>query len=128
MDEVIARLLSSDEPSVRYKVLVNVLGYDDGSATSQQLRREIKRSSRVQQLLSERDEAGQVPHHPYSKWVGGHWVLADLADIGYPPGDETLIPLRERIYQWLFGQSHQKGIRTINGLVRRCASQEGNAL
>jgi len=39
-----------------------------------------------------------------------------------------LIPLRERVYQWLFGQSHQKSIRMINGRVRRCASQEGNAL
>lgn len=60
--------------------------------------------------------------------MGAHWVLADLADIGYPPGDETLIPLRELVYKWLFGQSHQKQIKTINGRVRRCASQEGNAL
>jgi len=128
MADIIGRLLNSDEPAVRYKVRVNVLGKDPESAACRALRREIKRSPRVQQLLSERDETGQIPHHPYNKWVGAHWLLADLADIGYPPGDEILIPLRERVYQWLFGQSHQSRIKTIDGRVRRCASQEGNAL
>jgi hypothetical protein len=30
--------------------------------------------------------------------------------------------------EWLLGDSHQKSIRNIAGLVRRCASQEGNAI
>jgi hypothetical protein len=55
-------------------------------------------------------------------------VLVDLAELGYPAGEESLIPLREQVYGWLFSQSHQKSIRTIQGRVRRCASQEGNAL
>ena len=128
MDQIIRQLLDSDELSVRFKVMANVLGRDVETAECQQLRQKIKTSPRVQKLLSERDEAGHIPHHPYTKWVGAHWVLADLADIGYPSEDETLIPLRERVYNWLFGQSHQQGIKTINGRVRRCASQEGNAL
>ena len=128
MDQIIRQLLDSEEPSVRFKVMANVLGRDVETAVCQQLRQAIKTSPRVQKLLSERDEAGHIPHHPYTKWVGAHWVLADLADIGYPPGDETLLPLRKRVYDWLFGQSHQKHIKTINGRVRRCASQEGNAL
>lgn len=127
-DEIIGKLLNSDEPSVRFKVVAHVLDYDESTAEYQQLRQAIKTSPRVQTLLSERNEAGYIPHHPYTKWVGAHWVLAHLADIGHPPGDETLLPLRESVYQWLFGESHQKSIRTINGRVRRCASQEGNAL
>jgi len=128
MAGVISTLLNSDEPAIRYKFRVNVLGQDPESAACHALREENKGSPRVRQLLSERDETGQIPHHPYSKWVGAHWVLADLAGIGYPPGDETLIPLREQVYRWLFGQSHQSRIKTIDGRVRRCASQEGNAL
>jgi hypothetical protein len=128
MDSMISKLLNSDEPSVRYKVMVNVLDYGAETAVCQELCQEVATSLRVQQLLSERDEEGHLPHHPYTKWVGAHWLLADLADIGYPSGDEMLIPLREGVYQWLFGQSHQKSIRMINGRVRRCASQEGNAL
>jgi hypothetical protein len=82
----------------------------------------------VKRLLSERDARGQIPYHPYAKWYGAHWVLAILADIGYPRGVNSLIPLRERVYEWLLGQSHQKQIKSIDGRVRRCASQEGNAL
>lgn len=128
MDELIERLLESEEPSVRYKVMVNVLGHDPESAECCQLRQEIKRSPRVQKLLSGWQWGSQKPPGPYRKWTGAHWVLADLADIGYPSGDEALIPLREDIYDWLFGDKHQKRIKTINGRVRRCASQEGNAL
>jgi hypothetical protein len=60
--------------------------------------------------------------------VGAHWVLAALADIGYPPGDASLVPLREQVYGWLFSEEHEKRIVDIDGRVRRCASQEGNAL
>ena len=55
-------------------------------------------------------------------------MLATLADIGYPSGDESLVPLREQVCEWLFSTEHTKSIHTINGRVRRCASQEGNAL
>jgi hypothetical protein len=127
-NDVINRLLNSAEPSVRFKVRVNVLGEELNSAAVRQLQQEIKTSARVQTLLSERDEDGRIPHHAYSKWAGAHWVLADLADIGYPAGDPSLLPLWEQIYQWLLGSAHQKNIRQINGRVRRCASQEGNAV
>jgi hypothetical protein len=128
MNDIVEKLLNSEEAAVRYKAMVNVLGCDPDSAECRQLRLEIKNSPLVQKLLSERDAAGQLPNHPYAKWIGPHWVLADLADICYPPGDEGLIPLRERVYKWLFGEKHRKQIRAVNGRVRRCASQEGNAL
>ncbi len=134
MDSIIDRLLKSDEPSVRFKVLVNVLCKEKESIEIKKLQQKIKSSQRVKLLLSERGEDGKIPLHPYAKWYGGHWVLACLADmrmhqeIGYPPGDESLIPLRAQVYQWLFSKKHEKSIRLIEGRVRRCASQEGNAL
>lgn len=79
-------------------------------------------------LLSERTKEGIIPYNPYQKWYGTHWVLAQLADIGYPPGDQNLIPLREQVYHWLFSDRHLSSIRVINGLTRRCASQEGNVV
>jgi hypothetical protein len=83
----------------------------------------------AQKLLSERNERGEILcRDPYQKWYGAHWVLSQLADIGYPPGDQSLIPLREQLYDWLFSERHASGIRVINGLTRRCASQEGNAV
>ena len=128
MDAVMNQLRHSDEPSVRLKLLRSGLGQGEETAECRHLRAQIQTSPRVQQLLAERDETGGIPYHPYTKWVGAHWVLADLADMGYPPGDAALIPLREQVCQWLLGATHQKGIKTINGRVRRCASQEGNAL
>jgi hypothetical protein len=126
--KIIDKLLNSDEPSVRFKVLVNVLGEKPESSKIRKLQEEIKKSTRVKLLLSERRKGGKIPFHPYRKWYGAHWVLATLADIGYPPGDKSLIPLREQVYEWLFSEKHQKHIKTIDGRVRRCASQEGNAL
>lgn len=64
----------------------------------------------------------------FDKWVGAHWILADLADNFYPPGDEKLIPLRERQLEWLLHPKHLSSVPVIEGRARRCASQEGNAL
>jgi hypothetical protein len=127
-NNIIKKLLNSDEPSVRFKVLVNVLGEELESSDIKKLQEEIKSSPRVRLLLSERGKDGKIPFHPYRKWNGAHWVLAILADIGYPPGDKSLVPLREQVYEWLFSSKHEKKIISIEGRVRRCASQEGNAL
>jgi len=34
----------------------------------------------------------------------------------------------EQVTSWLFSKWHEKSVKTIDGRVRRCASQEGNAL
>ncbi len=127
-DGIIPKLLRSNESSVRFKVLVNVLGRGLDTTEVKKVHKEIRSSERVKLLLSQTDEDGRIRLHPYSKWCGAHWVLACLADIGYPAGDESLIPLREQVCGWLLSKSHQRGIKTIDGRVRRCASQEGNAL
>jgi hypothetical protein len=128
LNDIIDDLQHSNEPSVRYKVLVNVLGEKPESAKIRKLQEEIKSSPRVKLLLSERNRKGEIPYHPYKKWYGAHWVLATLADIGYPSGDKSLIPLREQVLNWLFSEKHQENIKVINGRTRRCASQESNAL
>ncbi len=126
--KIIDDLLHSEEPSIRYKILINVLDRKKESSEIRELRTKIKESPRVKSLLSQRDKEGKIPFRPYAKWYGAHWVLTDLAEMGYPPGDESLYPLREQVYDWLFSQEHEKKIKSINGRVRRCASQEGNAL
>src|ERR671925_240899 len=125
---IVRRLLQSDEPSVRFKVLTQITGRKATTSEIRHVQEEIRESPRVRQLLSERQANGQIPGHPYSKWNGAHWVLATLADLGYPPGDESLIPLREQVYAWLLSAGHRKGVKILAGRARRCASQEGNAL
>jgi len=129
MAGIVDRLLNSKEPSLELKILVHVLLKDPDSSEIQQAQKEVRVSSRVSLLLSERDTSGRIPLGPYSKWRGAHWVLATLADMGYPPGDLALMPLREQVLEWLLSKEHlKKHLRCIDGRVRRCASQEGNAL
>lgn len=126
--DVIAKLLASEEPSIRYKVRVNVLGEDPHSAAIGKLRDEIRRCPRVAALLSERNDKGRIPYHPYSKWCGAHWVLSILADIGYPAGDKALRPMAEHVLDCWLNPLHVQGVRVLEGRPRRCASQESNAL
>ena len=128
MSRIIDRLLSSDEPAIRLKVLLNVMGLDPQSTEIQAARAAVASCPRVQKLLSRRGADGNFPPNPYEKWTGSHWTLATLADLGYPPGDESLLPMMRQVIDWLLSAEHAKHIRMIEGRVRRCASQEGNAL
>ena len=142
MTDVVAQLMSSDDPCVRYRTLVDVRGVPRGAREAVAQREAIRSSARVRQLLSPRDGQGRMPG-VYSKFTGAHWVLADLADIGYPPGDTLLTPLRDQVYEfWLCPKricervvdreaakyKSRPGVPIIDGRARRCASQEGNAL
>lgn len=128
MESIVTRLQVSPEPSVRFKALA----YLEPNKVDPNLVRaaleEIPRSVRVQALLASRGPDGRIPLHPYQKWMGAHWVLGQLADLEYPPGDDSLMPLRDQVLEWLLSSNHEKSIRSINGRIRRCASQEGNAL
>ncbi len=126
--DIIEKLLNSKEPSIRYKVLVNVLNKKSDSSEVMELQNKIKASTRVKMLLSQKEKNGKIPFRPYAKWYGAHWVLSDLAELGYPPNDKSLISLRDQVQNWLFSKEHEEKIRSINGRTRRCASQEGNAL
>ena len=143
MTEVLKSLLSSDDPSVRYRALVDVCGVSPESPQAREAQEAIRSSSRVTSLLSNRDQSGRIRGHVYAKYTGAHWTLADLADIGYPSGDMSLAPIRDQVYDVWLSPSHTKervvdresaryksnaGVPIIDGRARRCASQEGNAL
>ncbi|MFW9779822.1 MAG: hypothetical protein ACFFE8_13285 [Candidatus Heimdallarchaeota archaeon] len=129
MPSILARLLRSENPSIVYKTHVYLLGKDPQSSEMLRLQDNIRSSSFVEKLLSERDSEGKIPYHPYKKWFGAHWVLSAIADLDYPEGDESLVPLKEQVFQWLLSEEYEKkNARLINGRYRKCASMEGNAL
>lgn len=141
---VIETLLQSDEPSIRWKTKVNVLGMDRASGEIAALEREIRESTRVRALLQRVDSSGilQGSRSVYDKWQGAHWVLMTLADIGYPRGDETLYPMANEVLKmWLAPRYFQEFVATrkedaytrdaipvMEGRYRTCTSQQGNAL
>lgn len=133
MQQIVAKLLDSNEPSVKYLTRKSILRQNPADPSMQSLQQEIRGSERIRHLLSERNAEGQLPYHPYTKWVGAHWVLSVLADLEYPPGDQDLVPLREQVYGYFFSgtrenPTHKRRIILSKGLVRACASIEGNAI
>src|SRR5437667_12774362 len=104
LEHVCETLLRSNEPSVQWKVRVHVLGEEPLSKRIQDLGRQVRRSPRVQALLAHRDSRGRLRPvgNPYSKWQGAHWVLATLADVGYPRADRSLFAMRDQVLdRWL---------------------------
>jgi hypothetical protein len=122
---MLARLLESEEPSVRLRARAIV----SGSPPSPAERLDVRSSARVTRLLSERLADGSIPLHPYAKWRGAHWVLVTLADLGHPPGDSSLAPLREQVLAWLLSESYeQRWVTPRHGRSRLHASQDANAV
>jgi hypothetical protein len=141
---IVDALLKSSEPSIQWKTRVHVLGENRASKPIRALQEEIRGSGRVRALLSRRHQLGRAgtARQVYYKWQGLHWVLASLADLGYPEGDENLHPMRDRVLEFWLGPNffhefeartkaaayRQRGVPLMRGRYRRCASQQGNAL
>ena len=124
-EPIVDELLRSPEPSIRWKVRTRVLGEAEDAPAVRRLRREIRRSPRVEALLVHRDADG--PSNVYAKWQGAHWVLAALAELGYPSGDKTLTPMARKVCDaWLAPDMMRD--RIVAGRHRRCGSIQGNAL
>ena len=132
MVAIIEQLLDA-EPAIVWKTRTAVLG----QPSDPDLQEQVKRSPRVRQLLS------SIPATSvYDKWHGSHWVLATLADLGYPCREPELFSHRDNILDtWLnsiyftelAASSKEaayrgRGVAVVNGRYRRCASQQGNAL
>jgi len=145
-DQILDKLLNSAEPSIRWKARTQILGEEPHAPKLRALEEQVRRSARVRAILQRRNRLGRVGtlRGVYYKWQGIHWALARLADLGYPPGDESLLPLRDRVLEtWLGTVYYQEriadaaqsgrrarkvGVPLIDGRYRRCASQQGNAL
>lgn len=136
-DPVISTLLRSDEPSVRWRVRAELLDEPVDGGWMRSLRREIRDSERARMII-----AAAAGRHPYAKWRGAHWALLSLAALGYPPGSEELLPLRDAVLDhWLSPRYlvdrdvsrvtpavARAAVPRISGRSRRCGSQHGGAL
>jgi hypothetical protein len=123
--------------------MTRVVGEDPDSRKVRELREEIRKSPRARVLIAGRDRKLIREEQVYAKWRGAHWTLAMLAEIGYPAGDESLLPMREQVLdRWLDASFYMEfeskravpkhrqaeGVPIIQGRYRRCGSQQGNAL
>jgi hypothetical protein len=120
-------LLASDEPAIRALAGRDLLG-----AGSLPDRDAVVAGSKVAALLHPPSPFRLSESHPYRKFGGAHWRLVSLVELeapaDHPAVARAVDPAIEQVLAWLTGPGHQRAIRTVDGLTRRCASQEGNAL
>ncbi len=123
MEKVIETLCL--EPALAWKVAVNIHGHAESSVEARQARLQVAESPLARQLISTCNRR----LHPYKKWDGAHWVLASLADLGYPSGDESLRPLMDATLDAYLTPEHVATYTPLReGRFRIHASQEGNAI
>lgn len=116
-------LVASSEPAIRFLARRDLLGQrarDD--------ERGILDGQLVRALFDGQQPDGGFGGHPYRKWVGAHWRLVSLVELGIPAGEPRALAALETVLGWLTSPGHLRGVRVIEGRARRCASQEGNAL
>lgn len=118
---VIDWLLESSEPAIRRLVRRDLL---DEAADDE----DVLSGPIVQALLDGQADDGGFGRHAYNKWVGAHWRLISLVELGIPAGEPRALAAADTVLAWLTGPSHRRNVPVIEGLARRCGSQEGNAL
>jgi hypothetical protein len=123
-------LCAHENPVVAHRARRLLAGESESSPAMCKLRRAIGASEMAKRLLLAQN--GER-FNPYRKWQGPHWTLYSLAEIGYPAGDNRLLPLRQRVMDWMFAPAFLKPPSTVvfpdqPERPRRCASMEGNAI
>jgi hypothetical protein len=123
----LAWLFSSDEPAIRYLTRRELLDDRDGAAAAADAA-QLLEGPKARALLAGQQSDGGFGVHPYRKWTGAHWRLVSLVELAAPAGEPRLQAAASTVLDWLTSRSHRRGVQVIDGLTRRCASQEGNAL
>jgi len=125
MDRAIDWLLSSSDPSVRYLTLVEVLGGSPRNRAIREAREAIPAGPRLRELLRGQRRHGGFEVHPYAKWTGAFWRLVSLVELAIPPRHPGARAANEQVLAWLQSPEHLRTIRTVDGLMRQHATQEG---
>lgn len=83
-------LCAHKNPVVAYRARRLLAGEPESSRALRTLRLAIGSSEMAKRLLL---ALNGERFNPYRKWQGPHWTLYSLAEIGFPAGDERLLPL-----------------------------------
>jgi hypothetical protein len=127
-DAAIDWLMGSEEPSIRFLTLRDVLGRSPRTRSVREARDRIPTGPRVRALLRGQRRDGGFGVHPYKKWTGAFWRLVSLVELAIPPLHPGAVAAADQVLAWLGSEQHRRAIRAVEGLVRQHATIEGHAL
>ncbi len=114
---------ASDEPGIRLQARRDLLD-EEITWTAD----DVLAGRHASSLLSGQKSDGGFGTHPYNKWMGAHWRVISLVELGLPPGEPRALAAEETVLDWLLSEQHRTYMPTIRDLPRRHGSMEGNAL
>lgn len=85
-DPAVPWLLESNDPSVRYLTLADVLCKSHHRRAVREARDRILKGPRVRALLRGQKKNGGFGVPAYTKWTGAHWRLVSLIELSIPEG------------------------------------------
>ncbi|WP_433167706.1 hypothetical protein [Kribbella sp. CA-247076] len=113
--DVVGWLLESEEPAVRGMARRDLLGEEH--------REDVLSGPWMQSLLT----GACADKRAYRKWTGAHWRIVALVELEVPTGEPRAVEAAEYDLDEVM-RSLKYGVSVVDGLVRRCASIEGNTL
>jgi len=127
---------ASDLPALRRHALLRLEGRPRDDAEVRALEVDLADDPWIGPLLRgavRTDATGAVvPVHPYQKWRGAHWRLVTLAeldvDVRVAAAEAPIRDAFDTVIGWLESPFRRRRARPVEGRVRMCASQEGNAV
>ena len=96
-------LLESENPSVRYFTLRDVLDYSDNASEVEEAKEKIRHHKKVSRILSKQKpegywESAEHPYHP--KYKSTYWQVMILSQLGLDKSDERVRKACEYIFRF----------------------------
>lgn len=121
-------LLGSNDPSIRYLSMVDLLGAEAESKEVLECRKLIPTGPKVKSLLAGQQGDGGFGVDPYRKWIGSHWRLVSMVNLAISPDNSNALRASDQVLKWLYGIGRRRQTRNDSGYTRMHASVEGNAV
>ncbi len=106
-------LLTSDEPGIRLQTRRDLLDEKVELIAS-----ELAAGPIVVRLLAGQRPDGGFGVHPYQKWMGAHWRLVSLVELGVQAGDSRVDAALESVLQWIGTDERPEDALRIRELYR----------
>jgi hypothetical protein len=116
-------LLQSDEPGIVLQARRDLLGEEvnEGDAS-------IRAGPLVSRLLQGQQADGGFGVHPYQKWMGAHWRLVSLVELGVPAGESHAMAAIESVLSWLAASGRPEDALRVRDRFRVHGSVYANPL